>query len=672
MAVLKPWAEGYAARVNSSYLRVAPDKENQLRFYTKNSLATRQDDKSTTEAVLDIGDVFARTDYSGGEGYDWDPPEFRQKTSPRSEATSFWDSLNIDVSRPDPGDPYLLRLSHQGATWAGSLTSPVDMGTSTNFIYVTDGATIKRFDDWDTTTPSATYTDPTSTIDAIAVAPNNAVMAVDSTGDVWYKTASGSTFTKIYDSPTDGAAAEGIWYAKERWIVYLSDGVSGELAEMPVTGGAIASHVFDTMDASVWSVVSSGPAIVAAVGNGTVRTYTPDNADATAGQTLVPKGRIDMPFGETPYLLGSNAGVLGILTYVRDASASTHTVRFYQAQVLDARYDYIVGQLQLRREWQECLITPSRLAAMPSSRDELMWTIWEQQSGGGRKAMLWRFDIVSGGLSRYTDLGSLDIDLMIGDFDGRFAGIDSAGDVIIKDDLYQSVGWLITPNVTLGLNTDIAWLAHVFAAEFSFGSGAIAELYYSTSPEAILDNADPSWIRIRRIHSTQTGSTSGEQVLENTQSRTIALQIRLYPDVSLTSTPTISRTAIRGMPTHRDWIVEVPVNVSDYIEVPYRQPIRVPGRGSTEHTLLVGLVGQAVDLEVFRPPLQFTGVVDNVAEPIEYITERGSPSKMALIQFRGSLTSSTSLTVPAPTGNEGLGIGLLGVATLGIGESNVT
>lgn len=662
--VTRPWQQGYIARVSNTYLRSAAAPENELRIYTQDSLAKRSDDEgSVDEIVLEIGNVFARTDWSGGEGYDWDPPTF--KDSQRDTERSFWDSVNVDVSRPDPGEPYLLRLSRSAEQWGGSVTSPADMSVSNTYVYVTDGTDIKRFTDWDTTTPETTYTDPTWTIVSLAAAPNDAVMAVDTVGDVWYKAPTGSTFTKIYDQTSDGDTAVAVWYVKARWVVFTYESGVGQLAEMPTSGGAIATHVFDTMDAQVYSVVSSGPAIVAAVFDGTLRTYTPDNADSAAGQTLIPKGRTQLPYGESPYLLGDNSDILGILTVAEESGVATKTVRFYQATVLDARFDYTVGQLQLRREWPGVTLTQTPARDMAASRDELMWTLLE----GDGTCYLWRLDIVTGGLSRHTTVATSEATMQV-EFDGKWAALVGS-DVYIEADTYQNDGYLITPNITLGVNTEIAWLAHVFASEFQVGSGAVAELYYSIVPEAITDPTSENWVRVRRINANQAGQTSAEQPLFSTKSRTIALQIRLYADASGASTPKVSRTAIRGIPTHRDFYVEIPVNISDYIDVPNRQPLHIPGRGQAEHAKLMGLIGAHIELEVYRPELQFNGIVNNILEPVEYVSSRGTPTRMAMIQFLGSLSFGTTLSITAPVGDEVLGIGLLGVARLGVGESSV-
>lgn len=667
MPVSAPFAEGYGLRVDDQYLRLAPGHEHELRYFFQDSLALRQDDSgSTIEHILEVGYPAGWTDFSGGEGYDWDPPAVKDSVGDRNIETSFWDSENMNVSRPEPGEPYLLKLAREGIMFGASLTAPVAMDTSSDYVYVTDGQDVKRFPDWSTTIPETTYTDPTTDLLAIAAAPNNAVMVVDDAGDIWYKTPTGSTFAKIYDSSTDGDNAVAVWYVKARWVVFTFEAGVGQLAEMPVTGGAIASNVFDTMAAPVHSVVSSGPAIAAAVGDGTIRTYTADNANAAAGQTMVPKDRFQLPYGEVPYLLGDNAGILGILTAAQESGVTTNTVRFYQAEVLDARYDYSVGQVQLRREWTGAMVSFSPVAKMAATRDELLWTV-EENDGN---TYLWRFDVVTGGLSRLTDLGSTALTFQVGAFDGRWAAIQDTS-ILIRSDLYQPTGYLITPNITFGLNTDVVWLAHVFASEFQVGSGAVVELYYSLDPAAITDRNHASWNRIRRIHAAQSGSTYGEQVFPGARSRTLTLKIEAYASADQTSTPKISRTAVRGLPAHRDFVVEAPLNISDYVEVPMRRPIRIPGRGETLHQQLLSLVGTNVNIEVFRPNVQFQGIVHKMLEPVAYISPRGSPSKMATVVFLGSLTVGGSSTYNAPTGNEGLGIGLLGVARLGIGDSGV-
>jgi hypothetical protein len=191
-------------------------------------------------------------------------------------------------------------------------------------------------------------------------------------------------------------------------------------------------------------------------------------------------------------------------------------------------------------------------------------------------------------------------------------------------------------------------------------------VFRSTNPDATNDPDDPSWVLIRRLTSDQQ---SGLEVpMVNLTSRTLAMMIKLKASLDNTVTPQLTRLAIRGMPKHRDWMVELPINVSDLIEVPGRQPVRIPGWGDRIHTALLDLQGKHLELEVFDPPLLFRGIVSGMLEPTIWISPRGSSSARCILEFRGNRIIGESGDVLT---GEGTGVGLTGVTTTGIGEAGV-
>ena len=136
--------------------------------------------------------------------------------------------------------------------------------------------------------------------------------------------------------------------------------------------------------------------------------------------------------------------------------------------------------------------------------------------------------------------------------------------------------------------------------------------------------------------------------------------------VDVTETPKVSRIGVRGLPVHRDWIVEVPINISDLIEVPYRRPMKVPNYGDIVHLILLSLQGKHIDLTIIDPPLLFRGIVDNIMEPTTYVSKRGSTGRYSMLQFRGDRITFTSF----PTGDQLMGLGTMGIGIIGMGQSS--
>ena len=196
--------------------------------------------------------------------------------------------------------------------------------------------------------------------------------------------------------------------------------------------------------------------------------------------------------------------------------------------------------------------------------------------------------------------------------------------------------------------------------------GIQAELYRSQTPDSIFDQTDGDWVLMQRV--TSPGTSGNEFPMVGVTSKQLTLQVRLYPHSQLLASPTIRRVTMRGLPTQRDLMIDIPVNVSDYIEVPYRMPVHIPGWGDKVHVALHNLVGSHLEAVVFEPPIAFRGIVDAIDEPITYKSIRGSQGRVCMVRLRGSRITATE----APTGDAGAGLGLLGVATLGIGQSKDT
>jgi hypothetical protein len=320
-----------------------------------------------------------------------------------------------------------------------------------------------------------------------------------------------------------------------------------------------------------------------------------------------------------------------------------------------------VGQLQLRREWTDTSLVEDERKNMASSRDEIWFLVHESPT----EQMIWRFDLVTFGLSRVISvpLAAAAYSVVLWDKRGGFI---SGTDLYRSSDKYVDEGWLISPNITFGVNTDINWIAVVAAATGLTAAGKQVELWYSLDPEAILDEGHSSWKLALRMSTPD--HNNAEQFLIDQTSRQAALMLRLYSSEANAEAPNVNNFAIRGLPKHRDWILELPVNVSDHIEVPGRRPVRIPGHGNIVHNQVLNMEGASVEIRVLDPPFLFRGIIDNIVEQTEYITDRGGVSVRCILQCRGA-----RLTATAPsTGDAGLGTGLLGVTTLGIGQTDRT
>ena len=700
-----PKAEGYNIRIGNDWFRTIANNEVPIQIGSRDSLAQRQDQGgSIYQNVLDLGYAWGRTDLSGGEGLDWSPREIAlEQNQTALDEIRYWDSEGINNSRPDvEGDQYTLRLARTFGDSVITVTDPVDIGISRTRIYIADGQTVVSYTDWDGTAQQAYTGLPVADIVSMAVAPNDTVMvtvAADGSpdsGDIFVKPSGTTVFEIAYDASVQmKPLAKGIWYLQGRFIGSgFTSPDSSFLFEMVWNGTDWTDTVLqlDTADAEFFSVVESGPAIVAACGDGTVRSYTPDSSGATPTMNLIPRSRTTMPHGETPILLGSNANILLIMTTADLSTVDRQEVRVYRAEVLDARFDFVVGQLQLIREHLALEHDGDVNRSMTNTRDEIFYLVREKVTSSEHDfeiflEALWRYDLVTGGLTRIiyeqivpnstveepvldplqseqTNLNTLVV------FDQIIGTIDFTGDRIRISDpnLHQAFGYMVFPNITFGLNTPITWIATVVEAHDLVSSGGQVELWYSTNPTAILDWNDPSWVLAQRL--SPQGASNVEIPFQGLNSRTLALQLRMFATEGATTTPKVTRIALRGIPAHRDLIMMVPLNISDIVSAPGRAPIRIPGHGNALHERVLALVGENVEAIILDPLVRFQGVVNNISEPVTFVSNRGSVTKHVLVEFRGSRLPGTA--TQAPTGDDGMGLGTMGIATIGIGQTEGT
>lgn len=670
-----PRAQGFDARIDNLYVRAAPGGGVDLRVYTRDSLAERRDDEgSFYENVLDLGYVWARTQWHGGEGLDWDPPD---RTGLQGDLAldliRFWSSESLDVAPPGEGEPYTLNLSHKFQDWQGTVVTQIaDMSASNEFLFIADGQLVSWYDSW-TNTTAVDSVSVGVTIFSMVVAPNGSVMVGGGDGHLYYKRFDHSAFTDVFNPLVVGRPqVAGVWFTKGRFIVGLSNTSTAELLEVtPAADGlSVTEVIIDTAVGAFWSVVDSGPALVAACSDGTVRTYTPflDSNDPSLVGQLIPRGRTQMPGDELPYLLGDIEGLLLILTFTGVNVVGGAEARAYSAEVLDARFDYSIGNRQLKRSWATTNESGLVLKEMVATRDELFFVISDIVDGV-EEEFVWRFDAVTTGISKHRQSGPPNpVGLAVRPFlrfEDQIGGVTAFSDVFYDDPEFEDTGYIITPNITFGLNTPINWIA-IMVEGRQLGNGATIEIYRSTDPEAITDKDDPSWALIRRLHSNQ--QTNIETVIANTTARHIALQVRITPTTDNLISAELTRVAIRGLPQHRDFMVDIPINISDLIEVPGRQPIRISGWGNVIHTALLDIVGNAIELEVFNPPLVLRGVVDNLLEPTPWISPRGSAGFRCILQFRGNRTTEAGAET-AITGDSLTGLGLMGISTTGLGNA---
>lgn len=646
-----PRAAGYGALIGDLYVRLGASPTTPIQMVTDDSLADRQESGvrsvNTYENLMKLGFVFSRFDLSGGEGLDIFPrPSQAERTE--LDALRFWDSSGLTMHRELNGVPPGIGLAREFGI-KDTITAPADLAATSTQIIVTDADDVLIYDGWADSSPTTLTPDVGVSIIHIAASPGGDIAAIDETGSVWISQ-DGAAFTEELTPVGPNGLAEIVWYAKGRFICDTHPPAGGSQLIEIVVGEA--NLIIDESRDHYLAVVDAGMAIVTACSDGTLRTFVPQSDTAGVAPVLTQRAQTPLPPGETPYSLGWNAGVLLIKT--AEVVGSTVTCRLYRGEVLDARFDFLIS-LSLQRTWEGTSEEVDHIGSMVATRDEIFWTVQESAT----TTTMWRMDLVSGGISRYNEILTASEHphglIFVDDALGLFAD----NDLIYQTDDFTASGWLITPKINFGLHTAINWVATTIDIRDLGPPGVSVEMYYSLNPDAIKDKDNSSWILIRNF--TTMAQIGNEISILNATANDVALQIRLYASSTASESPLVTRFAIRGLPKHRDWVIDLPVNVSDMITARGRRPVYRHGWGDKIREELMKMQGEQIELSVFKPPLLMRGIIDAIGEPFTYISKRGSAGRVCTVRFRGS-----RLSIGASTGAAGMGISPMGIGTMGI------
>lgn len=648
-----PRAAGYGARIDDYWVRLAPSREAPMRYYTQDSLAPRSDDRTSSEDnVLELGHVYTKSDVSGGAGLDYFPRPLLQDRR-IEDNIRFWDSMNIDVSHPRYDLEQAIRLYRKLEQWNDLNTASAVVRTS-DLLFVADGTYVRWFDTLANTVEEGSN-NFTTTVDAVCALGDDVYVL---TNNAIQKRPAGGSFA-AWHTPAGGETIENIWPAKGRIMAWRTTSTTCELIDM---ADGTAEIPVDSYEATVEinDVVDAGPAIVVATNAGELHSYTLDNSDPPA---LQPTSITPVPHGENPLNIAYNQGTFTYLTVDPVTGSNTTVARFYAAEVLDSRFNFTIGNSQLIMEWDSSIeVTNRNVTNLLALRDDVWFATYEPDVGGDKYLSLYRYDIVTRGYNRAHAIGvtgSTNVKGLV-NFEDRMVFV-SDGDVWAESDTtYADVGWLITPMINFGLNTRINWIALVTEVTDMISGRKQIELLHSGQIEALKDWEHVTWQSELRLTSPE--QADAEFPLVGIASKARTLQVRMYPHT--TGSPGLRRFSVRGLPAHRDIIVELPVNISDLIEVPGRAPKISPRHGDTVHSRLLNMQGRNIELEVLDPPISILGIVDQILEPTEYLTARGSQGRMCMMRVRGKRITSGVAAI----GTAGIGIARLGVSTIGIGE----
>ena len=624
-----PEAQGFEANLDDLFLRFAVGPGRQMNINTAPLQAQAIQTSETPEDFQqEFGQIFSRTDFAGGSGLD----KAHQRNGGDNDFQRFWDSKGVDVfTGKEVGQEYQVSLLHD--------TDEVQTTSSTNLymqelggeIFYADGAVLKKVATpltgsvSDDGTPSAG-----NNITGMAVLGTKLYLVAN--GDIYIRNSAGSYATynthKTFDK---------LWSMKGRLVASATDGKLHEVAatSSPPTMKELPSG-------SSWTDVADGGAVVLATADdGYIYSFADESSTLTLkGQTFVE--------GEVPNAIDAAQGFIFYGTY--QSTASGKIGRLYRAEITNSNSLFVLVNAQLIKQWGDGSTTLDQAPyKIISTRDSIYTGIVDSAS----KTNLWRYYLPTGGIARDLEFAESGIVEGLTVFSDRLFATVSGGGLYRESTDYVSTGYVITPLADFFTSEKKQWVGAKLNTNV-VTSGSV-KLFTSTIAADINSPDAATWSEQVSIFS---GTGGDEEVMTLVDGRWIAGKIELNTD-DVTQSPEMLAFAIRGFQLVNDLVVDMPVNISDQIERPFRKALRINGQGDLVYQALRNKEGKNVQLEIFRPDTLLRGIIENVSSPIEEISPRGSVTMYCLVRFRGSKVIQTS------SSGVGLGIELLGVGRLG-------
>ena len=626
-----PQAFGYEADLDDLYLRFAAGPGRQLNINTSPLQAQAINTSETPEDFQqEFGQIYSRTDFSGGSGLD----KAHQRNAGQFDFQKYWDSKGVDVfSGKDVGNEYKVSLLHDTDELSSTTETNLYMQELSGSIFFADGDVLKRIDSPLDTSPSVTSeTAPSAGNDITGMAVLGTRLYLVANGNVYVRTAA-STYSVHNNHKTYSK----IWSMKGR--IVASD-TSGDLFEIP--DGSTPTTMKTLPTGTEWTDLADGGAVVLACAtDGYIYSFADESSSLTLkGQTFIE--------GEVPNAIDAAQGLIFYGTYQNTASGKIG--RLYVAEITNANSLYVLVNAQLLKQWGNGSTTLNQAPyKIISTRDSIYTGIVDSAS----KTNLWRYYLPTGGIARDLEFGESGIVEGIAVFSDRIFATVSGGGLYRESTSYVSAGYVIMALADFFTSEKKQWVgAKVTTNTVSAGS---VKLSTSISPEDINAPTANTWSEQVSI----TGGVGGEeQIVENVIGRWLAVKIDITTNDTNIS-PELLSFAVRGFQLVEDLIVDMPVNISDQVERPYRKALKVTGQGDLIYQALRNKEGKNVQLEIYRPQTFLRGIIENVSAPIEEISNRGSTTVYCLVRFRGSKIFTVS------TASSKLGVGLLGVDRLG-------
>ena len=215
--------------------------------------------------------------------------------------------------------------------------------------------------------------------------------------------------------------------------------------------------------------------------------------------------------------------------------------------------------------------------------------------------------------------------------DGKFLATLQESGVWQETSNYETEGYLITANADFFTAERKQWVeAQVETPDIA--TGQTVELHVSDDIAGITSSTHSSW---DKVLNRTSGSGTVETQITNKISRYGAMKVVLKSQGSTTA-PEVNSISYRALARPELVQVQIPVNLSDRVERPFRKPFTVKNLGEAIYQTLKDKEGTSVTLEIYDPQEIIRGVVEKIQYPIQGNPNVGSVTRYAIITIRGT------------------------------------
>ena len=202
---------------------------------------------------------------------------------------------------------------------------------------------------------------------------------------------------------------------------------------------------------------------------------------------------------------------------------------------------------------------------MFTTRDSVYTGIKES----GSTSFLWRYYLPTGGIARYYKAGVGGAIHNISIVDEKFLFTVSASGIFKQTVDFEEEGFLIAPPADFFTAENKQYVEATVEVE-ELIEGESVELHLSNKYESINNSTDSSW----DLESNVLSGTGEEPVQLSRVGRYIAVKIVLKSSTKETS-PKFKAFQVRALARPELVVIQIPVNISDRVERPYRNQLRL-------------------------------------------------------------------------------------------------